>query len=272
MSNIFLVLAILFQLNYKISAIYDGTEAEINQFPFTVMIYGPASYGAGVLISDRHVLTAAHVIKDIFDNETVGILAGAHDLTDESGGIFVESSKFFMHENFSMPSAVYDIGIIELPEALNFSESIQAIKISNKKLFEYDSEDNKVELSGWGHVAYNTSTDLLHYATMRLIPLKECLKYRKYYTEYITTNNICTMKIKGMPCNGDSGGAIVKKINGIKQVIGIASFGKDGKGEILSDCDSNMPLVSTKISSYIDWIESKTGIKIDGETENYAEN
>jgi secreted trypsin-like serine protease len=199
----FVVLVVLFNSIFQISAVYNGTEAKVNQFPYAIMIYAPTSYGAGVLISDRHVLTAAHVLKDIEPDETVGILAGAHDLRVESAGIYMESSKTFIHENFSMPSAVYDIGIIELPQPLNFSESIQPIKISSKRKAELDARDNEVVLSGWGHVAFNTSTDLLQFATMRLIPLRECLKFRKFYTEFITTSNICSMRIEGMPCNGE---------------------------------------------------------------------
>jgi secreted trypsin-like serine protease len=69
---------------------------------------------------------------------------------------------------------------------------------------------------------------------------------------------------------GDSGGAIVSQKT--KKVIGIASFGKDGEGKILSDCDAEVPLVSTRISAYIDWIRDKTGIDIEDESESVHEN
>jgi secreted trypsin-like serine protease len=50
------------------------------------------------------------------------------------------------------------------------------------------------------------------------------------------------------------------------KVVGIVSYVKDaenGKELGYNDCKSNVPVVATRISSYLDWISEKCGLKFD---------
>lgn len=127
-----------------------------------------------------------------------------------------------MHENFSMPSAANDIGIIELPERLNFSESIQPLEISTQPNVDLDETDTQVVIAGWNfiHTLFNLilnwefiegwgfthdnsgPADKLLYTRMKLITIHECFNYRQHYYEEMTENHICTKHVDGGPCDG----------------------------------------------------------------------
>lgn len=55
--------------------------------------------------------------------------------------------------------------------------------------------------------------------------------------------------------NGDSGGGMHLSISGQLTVIGIVSYGS-------KNCESGHPPVMTRVTSYLDWISSNTGIRI----------
>lgn len=245
-------------------AIYYGKVAENNQFPYVVLIHSPMSFCTGALISGRHVLTAAHCLMSIWIGGKVTVYVGANRYLGykSTDGQTMHSDKFWIHEHFRMPSAVFDIGIIELPEPLIWSEKIQWLKLSTKINADLDDEDKEVYLAGWGNSEYSHGiTDKIRYTKMDLIPINECMIYKSNYVEDMNENHICTRKIYGMPCDGDSGSVIVSsKTN---KIIGVVSFIKDAQNGVYlrrNDCRSNIPAISTRISSYIDWISSKTGI------------
>jgi secreted trypsin-like serine protease len=214
------------------------------------------------LISDRHVLTAAHCLRNLRKGNKLKVDVGFYDRY-QPGGKTLYSDKYWMHENFTMPSAVYDIGVVELPEALLESDNIKWLKLATKLNAESDSDDKDVEVAGWGDTEYyHGISEELQYANMSLITLDECKKYKSHYIEDLNDDHICAEKVKGDPCDGDSGAAMVsKKTN---QILGVLSYGKDAENGIdmgENDCRAKVPVVFTRISSYIGWIEGKTGLK-----------
>jgi secreted trypsin-like serine protease len=55
---------------------------------------------------------------------------------------------------------------------------------------------------------------------------------------------------------GDSGGPLVFLLNGVYSQVGIVSFGA------AASCQWGYPVAFTKVTSYLDWIESNTGISL----------
>lgn len=257
----FFVILIAFQLNV-VFGIHHGNKAEKNQFPFIVLIHSPQFFCAGALISDRHIITAAHCLMSIRKGGKVTVNVGAYEYYGyrSTDGKTIHSDKFWIHENFKMPSAVFDIGLIELPEPLIRSEKINWLKLSTKLNADLDAEDKEVYLAGWGYTesSYGVA-DELRWTKMDLMPLDECMKYKNHYIEDMNKDHICTRKTEGMPCSGDSGSVIIsKKTN---KILGVISYVKDAEDGIdigYNDCDSDIPVASTRISSYIDWISNKT--------------
>jgi secreted trypsin-like serine protease len=71
--------------------------------------------------------------------------------------------------------------------------------------------------------------------------------------------------------SGDSGSALISRKT--KKIVGILSYVKDAENGIdmgYNDCKTNVPVVATRVSSYLDWISRKTGLHFeeDDESEN----
>lgn len=162
-----------------------------------------------IFLFTRHVLTAAHCVMNVdVEDESVVVILGSHkffDIDEKSRQRYL-SKKFWIHENFSHSTIENDIAIIELPEPAIINEFVKIIKISKKKCF---SEKTKLIFNGWG---YNNNSgltaDTLQAAQMRVVPYKDCIKFKSNYWEALTKKNVCAIgrndkKISKM-CNGDS--------------------------------------------------------------------
>jgi len=100
--------------------IIGGEPATRGQFPHqaSVLIGGLALCG-GSLISKTWVLTAGHCVNKA---KTWSITLGATDRkADEPGRIILTANKGILHENYNRTSINNDIGVIQLPQDVEFS-------------------------------------------------------------------------------------------------------------------------------------------------------
>lgn len=134
--------------------------------------------------------------------KSIKVTLGAYDYygSSHSDGDLVLSDKFWIHENFSMPSAVNDIGIIKLPVPIVPSDKVDFIGIETKAYPDYDFKKREVVIAGWGHVRPSRPAKQLMYTKMKLLPLNVCYRYKSHYIESLTARHICATKISGMPC------------------------------------------------------------------------
>jgi hypothetical protein len=128
--------------------IVGGVEAAENQWPWIVALFiDDAWFCGGALISDTHVLTAAHCVEDAsyFD-----IMAGAHNVreTSEPHRVEITSYKGWTHENWDSSNLANDIALIELPSPIAFNDYIRPSCLPSKG----DTADagELVTAIGWG--------------------------------------------------------------------------------------------------------------------------
>lgn len=219
-----------FSLALSQKRILNGHEAEDKEFPYMVNMRQMNSLRCGgVLISDQYVLTAAHCLKDVRpDWSTKLALGGRHfnDIRDPSEidpnvVYFHEPMKIWIHEDFSMPSAVNDIAILELPRPVEFTDHIKPIQIStDKKIDEDRGAEVVATIMGYGATQDDdVLSKPLQKAQVRLIPICSCLQYQPHYVESITENHICVFGVNSTeghvvgPCNGDSGKQILYNLH-----------------------------------------------------------
>ncbi|XP_074162302.1 chymotrypsin-C-like isoform X2 [Sminthopsis crassicaudata] len=203
----------------------------------------------GTLISNQHVLTAAHCISK---GKTYQVLLGKNNLVEEeAGSVAVAVDTIFVHEKWSSLLVRNDIALIKLAEPVELSDTIQVACLPPKDSLL--SQDYPCYVTGWGRLWTNGPiADNLQQGLLPAVDHATCTQ-KDWWGSMVTQNMVCAGGdgvISG--CNGDSGGPLNCEANGAWEVRGIVSFGS-GLG-----CNTaKKPTVFTRVSAYIDWINEK---------------
>ncbi|PNF13584.1 Chymotrypsin BI [Cryptotermes secundus] len=236
--------------------ITNGYTATHGQFPWQVAIIIDNSYFCGgSLISDDWVLTAAHCAIN-FTSFDVTLGSSQVDILSP-GSRTLQSRTSFIHEEYDSSRINNDIALIKLPQMIDFTLYILPARLPSRAQVNDTLVGETLRCSGWGIICDDCSeiSSTLQYVDLSVITNSVC---QEVFGELITDTKICvsTGDLKS-PCNGDSGGPLVfQEDDGRYTEVGIVSF-----GHILG-CERGYPVAFTRITSYLDWIEEKTGIQI----------
>lgn len=202
----------------------------------------------GTLISENAVLTAGHCLQ--FERQIiVRARFGFYHANDTDGQQRSASKQNIVHEKYDPKTLENDIGLVLLAIDVRFTDTVKTIPIS----CEYTRPETAITIIGAG-LLNSTDDELpsrLYWNTMTTITNMECARY----FDDIKDTLICA---KGdafrrqNTCHGDSGGPVVRTINGATKLIALVSFGAIG------DCGSGLPNGFTRVGSYSDWIAEKT--------------
>ncbi|XP_060655821.1 chymotrypsin BI-like [Drosophila nasuta] len=241
--------------------IFGGDVGNPHCFPYQVgmLLQRPKGlyWCGGSLISDQHVLTAAHCV-DMAKRALVFLGANEIKNAKESGQVrlMVPSSNFHIYPTWNPKRLKDDIALIRLPHAVSFNERIHPIQLP-KRHYEYRSFKNKLGIaSGWGRYAtgVHAISNVLRYVQLQIIDDRTC---KRNFPLSFRGTNICTSgRNARSTCNGDSGGPLVlqRKHSKKRVLVGITSFGS------IYGCDRGYPAAFTKVASYLDWISDETGV------------
>ncbi|KAH8302041.1 hypothetical protein KR044_002002 [Drosophila immigrans] len=261
--------------------IFGGDVGNPHCFPYQVgmLLQRPKGlyWCGGSLISEQHVLTAAHCV-DMAKRALVFLGANEIKNAKESGQVrlMVPSSNFHIYPTWNPKRLKDDIALIRLPHAVSFNgecckqacelmmtdwkrllaERIHPIQLP-KRHYEYRSFKNKLGIaSGWGRYAtgVHAISNVLRYVQLQIIDDRTC---KRNFPLSFRGTNICTSgRNARSTCNGDSGGPLVlqRKHSKKRVLVGITSFGS------IYGCDRGYPAAFTKVASYLDWISDETGV------------
>uniref|UniRef100_A0A8C2AKU9 trypsin n=1 Tax=Cyprinus carpio TaxID=7962 RepID=A0A8C2AKU9_CYPCA len=202
--------------------IVNGTEAKPHSRPYMVSLQKDKTHiCGGFLISDEFVLTAAHCRKG---NEILTVVVGAHDLRNSKSSDHIGVKNYIPHEN-----STHDIMLLRVT---NYNDG-------------EDVENTNCSVAGWGQLQTNgQNSNHLMEASVYILNNMECKK--KWGPIYSVSKMMCTVG-HGGSCRYDSGGPLVCG----DTAVGITAFGNRFQ------CNSpQYPNVYTKISPYIQWINS----------------
>ncbi|XP_072938403.1 uncharacterized protein [Epargyreus clarus] len=224
------------------------------------------------LISSKFLLTAAHCSKvsskdttvantqpeivRLGDKNIIDVYANGHSPVDK------QILRFIVHPQYKPPKKYFDIALIELTTEVSFDKFIQPACLWSQA--DTSPLGIKASLTGWGTVdsAKQTTSPELQAAFVDIIDSDRCnYLLRSAFNRHfqgIQPHQICAGVLAGGvdACQGDSGGPLQMKIplpittqGSMSYVIGVTSFG-------IGCARANYPGVYTRVSSFIDWIES----------------
>ncbi|XP_076449527.1 trypsin-3-like [Babylonia areolata] len=237
------------------SRIVGGEEtSDCSVVPWQVRLDLGGSMCGGSIISDRHILTAAHCLDGIRSVEQIIVIVGDHEIsvtepTERSFGV----QHFLMHQDYNSYTYEHDIALLTLNEPMEFNECVWPICLTPP----HTPSGENCTVSGWGTTSSGGRvSDVLKMAEVITHMGPMCkTAFNIYDQNYLPNTDV--QLCGGFPdgghdsCQGDSGGPLVcwSDENRSFVQVGVVSY---GKGCALA----SFPGIYTNVAHYHSWIYS----------------
>lgn len=251
------------------SRVVGGRPADVGAWPWMAAIYlksdGQTKVGCGgALVSDKHVLTAAHCVSvgaraRQLPARVLSVRLGDHDLSstdDNTSPVDAEVADVVRHPRYDRRTYAHDIALLVLREPVRWNRFVQPACLPFGPLATEPLKDYNAFIVGWGATQFNGGgSSVLRQAQ---IPIWAEAKCRTAYAQHlpITSAQLCAGDVNASmdSCQGDSGGPLLLPYHGRYYVIGVVSSGKD--------CATpGFPGIYTRVSSYLDWLRTEMGVQ-----------
>ncbi|RWS00870.1 venom protease-like protein [Dinothrombium tinctorium] len=206
----------------------------------------------GALISDRHVLIAAHCIlvpsKTEFKLKSKILVHVGADNLDECGKN-ISVTKLIIHPEYDSELYNDDIAILKLKRPLKFARNRMPICLPTKDRTKFED----LIVAGWGWI--DSSGKRSRHLLTTDIKETDFDYCNKQWNNTLTDKQFCAADYGKDACEGDSGGPVMYAENGRDYAVGVVSFG--------DICGENQITVHTRVAPYLDFIHQATA---DGKT------
>ncbi|XP_066517132.1 hepatocyte growth factor activator isoform X2 [Hoplias malabaricus] len=237
--------------------ILGGTTSMPGAHPWMAALYIGDNFCAGSLISSCWVVSAAHCFLSNPRYATVRVVLGQHYYNKTSPdtqtfGIV----KYVLYHNYVLYNpTVHDIALVKLKKVdgrcARKTQFIRPICLPDR--FTTFPDYTCCTITGWGHMEEKgDSYSDLREGMVKIIPYEKCAAPDVYGSE-LRPGMLCAGSDTCVDaCQGDSGGPLACVKDEVSFLYGIISWG-DGCGR------TGKPGVYTKVSKYVDWINSIIG-------------
>lgn len=244
--------------------IIHGRLAEINEFPYL----GALAFADGInvtfrcgaiLISREYALTATHCVTA---EDPVFVRLGVVRIVDNDSPdkpVDVAIKKVIKHPDYKPRPLANDIALLKLDRIVDEDYITPACLYTN---LTEPPPHVQLSIAGWGSnesTDYDMSADLMK-AHVTTFGREECNttlmadKVPRRKVQQLNEDQLCALGRNatgdntGDTCVGDSGGPLELAVGRRRYIVGITSTGKI--------CGSKFPGIYTRVSYFIDWIES----------------
>ncbi|XP_028984800.1 complement C1r subcomponent-like [Betta splendens] len=243
--------------------IIGGKNAPKNTIPWQVMLSIDGGRGGGMVIADRWILTAAHVLsKERVEApvNTIRIFMGSNNARTDLGPA-VNAFSIHLHPQYNTSDDMNydnDIALIKLQDPITFHAAVMPICLPADGAAYDDGVMGLVSGFGLDIIGdKSVLTNKLKYVPVPLVNQETCIdsitskknEMGENRVPNLTNNMFCAGFPEGGKdsCKGDSGGPFALTKNGSFWAAGVVSWGVDcGKPGTYG--------VYTKVVNYLDWI------------------
>ena len=198
------------------SWIIGGNDAAAGEYPFMVSVGITFDFGEGLevfpicggaLVSDRHVITAAHCSEGI-DPTGAGVILGTNDLEGPNAQLIL-ASAITIHPSYTGDTEEgFDIAVWQLAERLDLRDrGLRTVELVTEATEAMTLPGGLATTLGWGNA--DNDSELLQEVHVPLVSEGEC---QAAYPRVATLETqICAGVMEGGvdSCQGDSGGPLL---------------------------------------------------------------
>lgn len=167
----------------------------------------------GVLVSNCHVLTAAHCSADGRVGLPDGLYCNAYNPFQGNYGRdfhFSQVSRTILHADFDNETNENDIALLELEECIEDIAAFPPMKVATEEFLNSLKANDKLKVAGFGRLTEEgTEPQVQHLQSVEvpLVPQEEC---NQLYPGRVMDDMICAGWAQGGQdaCQGDSGGPL----------------------------------------------------------------
>ncbi|KAJ8712627.1 hypothetical protein PYW08_007931 [Mythimna loreyi] len=254
-------------IDQVLELVYKGQSYERGRIPWLVAIFRTKRKGlefrcGGTLVTDRHVVTAAHckwVRSETVEDRELVVKLGVHALDDWADDVTltVRVMSAAMHDRYDGSSSLQnDIMVMTLMKRVQFSRYIRPAC-----LWSGDTTLSRVvgqtgDVAGWGDRgdAGVTQSDEPQLVRMPIVSTKDCRANNSFFHEVTFDTTFCAGDLKGAgPCTGDSGSGLYLRDDGKWRLRGVVSLSLQSSSRT---CNLNEYVVFTDAAQYLPWIRN----------------